>query len=238
MANAKITDLGPASVPLAGTELFEVVQSSTSKKVAATAIANTFNTTLSVAHGGTGATTLTGYVKGTGTTAMTAAASVPWTEVSGKPVNYGGFYDTTTQSAGINTATVVLFSNTGLIDGVTLSGGSLITVPVTGVYNIQFSAQFANSGASDYQVSVWLRKNGTTDFPNSCTDITVPAKSGTVNGYAVAAWNFLESLTAADYLQLMWSTPSASTVIEYLGARTTPTRPAAPSVILTVNQVA
>ena len=41
MANVKITDLSAATVPLAGTELFEVVQSGTSKKVAASAIANT-----------------------------------------------------------------------------------------------------------------------------------------------------------------------------------------------------
>ena len=238
MANAKITDLGPASVPLVGTELFEVVQSSTSKKVAATAIANTFNSTLSVSHGGTGATTLTGYVKGTGTTAMTAAASVPWSDVSGKPVNYGGFYDTTTQAAAANTATVMLLSNTGLVDGVALSGGSLITVPATGIYNIQFSAQFANSGAADYQTSIWLRKNGVTDITNSCTDITVPSKVGSVNGYAVAAWNFLESFTAGEYFQLIWSTPNTSVVIEYIGTRTTPTRPAAPSLIVSVQQVA
>jgi hypothetical protein len=38
MANVKITDLTAATVPLAGTELFEVVQSATSKKVAASDI--------------------------------------------------------------------------------------------------------------------------------------------------------------------------------------------------------
>jgi hypothetical protein len=35
MANAKITDLTAASTPLAGTELFETVQASFSRKVAA-----------------------------------------------------------------------------------------------------------------------------------------------------------------------------------------------------------
>ena len=40
MANVKITDLTAASTPLAGTELFETVQSSSSKKVAASDIGN------------------------------------------------------------------------------------------------------------------------------------------------------------------------------------------------------
>lgn len=40
MANVKITDLTAASVPLAGTELFETVQGGSSKKVAASDIGN------------------------------------------------------------------------------------------------------------------------------------------------------------------------------------------------------
>lgn len=193
---------------------------------------------VSVAGGGTGASTLTGYVKGNGTSAMTASATVPWEDITNSPHNYGAFYDTTTQTAGANTATVVLVNSTSLVDGVTLSGGSLINIPVTGIYNIAFSLQLANSGAADYQISIWLRKNGATDLANSCTDITVPAKTGAVNGYAVAAWNVMESFTAGQYFQLVWSTPNASAFIEAIGVRTTPTRPATPSVILTVQQVA
>ena len=238
MANVKITDMTAATVPLAGTELFETVQGGATRNVAASAIANTFSDTLSVAHGGTGATTLTGYVKGAGTTAMTAAATVPWTDVSGKPSNYGAFSDTTTQSAAINTATVMLFNTVDLVDGVTMVGGSRATVPATGIYNIQFSAQLVNSSAADIPVSIWVRKNGLTNATNSCTDISVPNKQGSLNGYAVAAWNFMESFAAGDYFELMWSIPSSGIVIEYIAARTTPTRPAAPSIILTVQQVA
>ena len=43
MANVKITDLTPASTPLAGTEVFETVQGGTSKKVAASDIGNSAN---------------------------------------------------------------------------------------------------------------------------------------------------------------------------------------------------
>jgi hypothetical protein len=91
VANIKITQLGPATVPLAGTEVLELVQASTSVQVAASAIANTANNVRTVATGGTGAATLTGYVKGNGTSAMTAAATIPVADIAGTlPVANGG----------------------------------------------------------------------------------------------------------------------------------------------------
>lgn len=238
MADVKISGLPAATTPLAGTELLELVQGGNSTKVAASDVAASATNVRTVATGGTGASTLTGYVKGNGTSAMTASATVPWADVANKPTNYGAFYDLTNQTAAINTATVMLFGNTSLVDGVTMVGGSRITVPATGVYNFQFSAQLVNSSAADVPVSIWIRLNGATNIGNSCTDISVPAKQGSLNGFAVAAWNYMESLAAGDYIEFMWSTPSASVLIEVIAARTTPTRPAAPSIILTVEQVA
>ncbi len=238
MADIKISGLPAATTPLAGTELLELVQGGNSTKVAASDVAASATNVRTVATGGTGASTLTGYVKGTGTTAMTASATVPWADVANKPTNYGAFFDLTNQTAAINTATVMLFSNTSLVDGVTMAGGSRITVPATGVYNFQFSAQLVNSSAADVNVSIWVRKNGAGAIADSCGDISVPKKDGAINGYAMAAWNYMESLAANDYLEIMWSTPSASVVIEVIAARSTPTRPVAPSIILTVEQVA
>lgn len=238
MADVKISGLPAATTPLAGTELLELVQGGNSVKVAASAVAASASNVRTVATGGTGASTLTGYVKGNGTAAMTAAATVPWADIANKPTNYGAFFDTTNQTAAINTATVMLFSNTSLVDGVTMVGGSRVTIPAAGVYNFQFSAQFVNSSAADVPVSIWIRLNGAANVPSSCGDISVPAKQGSLNGYNMAAWNYMESLAAGDYIEFMWSTPSASIVIETIAARTTPTRPVAPSIILTVEQVA
>lgn len=238
MADVKISGLPAATTPLAGTELLELVQGGNSTKVAASDVAASATNVRTVATGGTGASTLTGYVKGNGTSAMTASATVPWADVANKPTNYGAFFDLTNQTAAINTATVMLFGNTSLVDGVTMVGGSRVTIPAAGVYNFQFSAQLVNSSAADVPVSIWIRLNGATNIGNSCTDISVPAKQGSLNGFAVAAWNYMESLAAGDYIEFMWSTPSASVLIEVIAARTTPTRPAAPSTILTVEQVA
>ena len=238
MADVKISGLPAATTPLAGTELLELVQGGNSTKVAASDVAASATNVRTVATGGTGASTLTGYVKGNGTSAMTASATVPWADVANKPTNYGAFYDLTNQTAAINTATVMLFGNTSLVDGVTMAGGSRVTIPAAGVYNFQFSAQFVNSSAADVPVSIWIRLNGATNVPSSCGDISVPAKQGSLNGYNMAAWNYMESLAAGDYIEFVWSTPSAGVLIEAIAARTTPTRPAAPSIILTVEQVA
>ena len=91
MANVKIPDLAAATVPLAGTELFEVVQSAASRKVAASDIAATAVNVRTVATGGTGAATLTGVVKGNGTSPFTAGLVALTSEVSGTlPVANGG----------------------------------------------------------------------------------------------------------------------------------------------------
>lgn len=96
MANIKIPDLTAASTPLAGTELLEIVQSSFSRKVAASDIAAAATNVRTVATGGTGASTLTGVVKGNGTSAFTAGTVSLTTEVSGTlPVASGGTGATT-----------------------------------------------------------------------------------------------------------------------------------------------
>jgi hypothetical protein len=45
-------------------------------------------------------------------------------------------------------------------------------------------------------------------------------------------------LAAGDYVQVMWYVNNAQVRIEYTGVQTSPARPATPSIILTVNEVA
>lgn len=149
----------------------------------------------------------------------------------------GSFFDTTTQADGVNTATAMTCNTTEITSGVRVVDGTKFTVARAGRFNFQFSAQLINTDPADYNVSIWPRKNGS-DVANACTDITVPAKHGSENGAAVAAWNFFLDLTAGDYVELMWSTPSTTVSINYTAARTTPARPAIPSLIVTVNEVA
>lgn len=150
--------------------------------------------------------------------------------------NVGVFIDTTDQTAAADTAKVMALSTSQTARGVTLTNGSRMVVDRTATYNVQFSAMFSNPEANAYAVSVWPAINGVA-VPYSCTDITVPSKHGSTNGKAVASWNFFFDLKALDYVELYWSTPFATVFIEHQDARTSPARPAIPSLIVTVNEV-
>lgn len=179
--------------------------------------------------GATGATGATGPTGPTGATGAVGAG--------GATGYYGSFYDTTTQTnaAGATGANVMTYNSTDISREVSIvtSGGkaSRITVNYEGIYNIQFSAQFEKTTANADVVNIWLSKNGT-NVPDTDTEITLSGSSR-----SVAAWNFLVSANAGDYYELYWSSPDLNVQMLYQGPNTNPTRPAIPSIILTVQQV-
>ena len=160
--------------------------------------------------------------------------------------SYGSFYDTTTQTAASTTTAYPILINTTAeaidlsIQNDTSSNPTLITFAVAGVYNIQYSIQFTNSDTSIHNVNVWLRKNGTTsadDIAYSNSLYAITSKHGGINGQTIAAINYVLSLNAGDYLQLMWQTQSTQVYLETIAAGTTPTTPVSPAIILTACQV-
>jgi len=151
---------------------------------------------------------------------------------------YGAFSSSLDQTGSISAGTVMTFSTTDVADGVTLVSSSRLTVPNTGIYNLQFSSQFKNVENTQEDVTIWFRVNGS-DLANSATQITIPArKSAGIFGYGVAAWNIYLSLTAAQYVQIVWLPTVATLTMEALPASVTPAYPAIPSVIATMGQVA
>lgn len=151
--------------------------------------------------------------------------------------NYGAFSSSVDQTGSITNGTVMTFDSTDVADGVTLASGSQLVVPKTGVYNVQFSAQLKNLENAQHDATIWFRVNGT-DVPNSATQITVPArKSANIYGYAVAAWNIFLSLSANDYVEIVWLPTIATLTVEALPSSASPAYPAIPSVIATVSQV-
>jgi len=151
--------------------------------------------------------------------------------------SYGSFYDTTNQTAASTTAAyAITLDTTAASNGVSIASSSQLTFAEAGLYNVQFSIQFTNSGASVHAASVWFRKNGT-NIANSNSEFSIPAKHGATDGRLIAAINFFVEVAADDYLELMWATEDTGISITYLAAQSSPTRPATPSVILTVNRV-
>lgn len=145
-------------------------------------------------------------------------------------LRYGSFYDTTDQTAALaNTAYGMTFNSTDITNGVYIgSPTSRVYVDTINVYNIQFSAQLINTAGGAHNVWIWLRKNGT-DIPNSATVLRVEGN----NTEAVAAWNFLLSMNAGDYFELMWEVSDTSLSLHADPA--TAIHPAIPSIILTVT---
>jgi hypothetical protein len=147
-----------------------------------------------------------------------------------KQYNYGAFYDTGSYTLTSGTPYTQSFSSTYEASGVSITGAAntQITVANSGTYNIAFSTQIQQSTA-DRVIDVWFKKNGTA-IPNSNT------KASTRNGdYEVIAWNFVTTLAAGDYVELLHQSNGTNTTISYVAG--SGQVPATPSAILTVTQV-
>lgn len=151
--------------------------------------------------------------------------------------NYGAFSSSVTQTGSVSAGTVMTFTSTDVTDGITLVSGSQLTAPISGVYNLQFSAQLKNTDNAQQDATIWFRINGV-DLPNSATQITVPVrKSAGIFGYAVASWNIFLNMTAGQYAQIVWLPTSTTVTVEALPSSVSPAYPAIPSVIATMCQV-
>ena len=150
---------------------------------------------------------------------------------------YGAFQDSTDQTAASTTAAyAVTYNTTDFSNGVSVASNSRLTVKSYGVYNIQFSLQFVNTDTQIQDVDVWFSKNGT-NIANSNSRFSIPNSHGGVDGHLIAALNFWVELNANDYVEIMWRTTSTTVSIQQIPTASSPTRPATPSVIVTMNFV-
>lgn len=147
-------------------------------------------------------------------------------------IYYGEFTKTDSQTPLLaNTAYPLLFTNTEIANGVSIgTTTSEIYVAQAGLYNIACSVQITSTNSSQKSVWVWLRLNGTTDFPNSARVASITLN----NGYLVVTLNEVYSLLAGDFIEVMYAADSTNISIATVAA--TAFAPAAPAVILAVTQ--
>jgi hypothetical protein len=147
--------------------------------------------------------------------------------------SYGSFYDTTSQTASLaDTIYAVNHNSTDLSNGVSIVSGSRITVSEPGTYTIISTHQYVHNTGGVVTITGWLRKNGV-DVDYSGTDLRLKG-NGDKDLYAI---NYFVEAEAEDYYELMWSANGTDTFIVATPARTSPIRPAVPSVITTINRV-
>lgn len=158
--------------------------------------------------------------------------------------SFGSFYDTGSQTAVSDTEIYSMsLSTTDISNGVYVdpTDRTKIYVNNPGVYNIQFSAQFRNTGNDPTDVSIWLRKNdmsSANDVPDSSGIVTIPAKKGNIPGQMVTSWNYYVTLAANDFVQFLWHAHTANIItLETIPASTSPIHPRTPSLIATAQRV-
>lgn len=144
--------------------------------------------------------------------------------------NFGAFAKTNNATlATINTATAITLDTTISSNGVSLSG-TQVQVSQSGLYSFSVSFQLSSANSSVKDVYLWFRKNGT-DLAN--TTIIHSLESGTAKSVQSRTLNI--SMNAGDYIELYWASPDTGVSLSAIAA--TGFSPAAPSVILNVNQV-
>lgn len=152
--------------------------------------------------------------------------------------NVGAFSSSLTQTGSTSVGTAFTFNTTDFAGGVTLASNTRVTAPVAGTYNIQFSAQLSSLDNAPQDVYIWLRVNGV-DIGGSAGRVGMPARKDPSNPFhAIYGWNYYLTLTAGQYVEIIWLPTSTNITVPFYAAQTTPAIPSTQSVVVTMNQVA
>jgi hypothetical protein len=142
-------------------------------------------------------------------------------------------------SAGITSANIITYNQPVITQGVEVRNSGEIWFDAPGQYLVTFSLQVSNRSNAEQTFEVWAGYNGA-DYPLSNTRFDIPArKSSDVWSHIVPAISGIFTVTnpSTEYLTIKWWASSTDVFLEHYAANTSPTRPAIPSVILTVNFV-
>lgn len=148
-------------------------------------------------------------------------------------LNYGFFYDTTTQTNPVaSTPNLVTFNTTGTNNQVTVAG-STVTVANAGTYEKVFTLSFEKtSPGAPTTASIWLRYNGV-DVANSRQDIDVPNQLSLL----FVTGNYTLAMAAGGNIEMLWSSPDTAVQLAFLPAAVGPIRPATPSAKITLTRI-
>ena len=107
--------------------------------------------------------------------------------------------------------------------------------PVAGVLVWSLS-RFGRDELDSQFYRLELRRNGV-DVANSASYVSIPNSHGGVPGNLIFYVDLPQKLSTGDYMEIVWRATNANVTLATLAAGTSPTRPAAPSVLITVHQI-
>lgn len=154
---------------------------------------------------------------------------------------YASFSDITDQTGSTTAATAVKFGTTEIAGaGITMvtDGSNLtrLTFAAAGTYLVAPNLQFYNSSSADHDVIVWLALDGS-NVARSGTRVTVP-KVGD-GGHGFFQFNYFITVSAGQYIQVMWSPDNVAVTLDYIAAAAgPPSVPAVPSSVLIAERIA
>ena len=131
---------------------------------------------------------------------------------------YAAIQRTTDKTFTANTATQITFDQNDFVNGTANDGTDGISVSQPGIYNYQFSVQWANPDTQIHTGYIWLRVNGV-DVSGTASKFDCPAKHGTSDGYLIAAANFYVQLSAGDHVDLYAAVSNATLYMEAYAAQ-------------------
>jgi hypothetical protein len=140
-------------------------------------------------------------------------------------------------NAGITSANILTYNQPVITQGIEVRNSGEIWFEQAGQYLVTFTLQVSNRGTAAQEFEVWAGYNGS-NYPLSNTRFDIPArKSGSIWSHIVPAITGIFTVTnpATEYLTIKWWSDGADVFLENYPVNTSPTRPAIPSVIMTVN---
>lgn len=150
---------------------------------------------------------------------------------------YGSFYDTSRQTGPINTAIPInwnftLVANNSSITNNTALLPTRVTITHAGIYKLSYNLQFIKADIGNDEVSVWVRRNGAAYlYTNNIYTIL----GGAIKNH-ISASCYID-LGEKDYFELFFNIKNISTALVYTTSQTSPSRPATPCAIVSIERV-
>ena len=154
--------------------------------------------------------------------------------ITAKP--YAAYYSDQDQTNSPGSESIFTYNNTSYSSYIDLVDTTKIYVGYDGVFNLAFSIQFDNADSSEHIASVWLKKDGDI-VPATKSEITIHKAQFGRDGTGILAANFFVQMTSGSFLQLGWDVDDVLLTAKTLPAGVSPTSPASPSVVVTLNKV-
>ena len=147
-------------------------------------------------------------------------------------LNYGFFADGTQTNPVASAINIATFTNTGPSNGISVVGGTALTVVNAGVYTKMFTCIVNKTSGGTSSISLWLRLNGV-DVPGSRQDLEL---TNTLSQIFVSG-NYTLTIPAGGNIQMCWSSADTTVQLAALPAAVAPIRPTGDSIKVTLTRI-